>query len=156
MCGVFRGKKKKQGLQQQLGFLLSLHTCGFTRAFTSTCEPAKQQTWAKIGLLCWLWGEDRPRERPREWQLALAYRTTANGTLHLLLPFFPPTARPSANLWASGKCPDLPCCLAAHHIETLFTSTVAWRFDTPTFGRVKLKGQFCGNRRRRSSVIIFI
>lgn len=38
-------------------------------------------------LFGWLRGEDRPRERPREWQLALANRTTANGTPHLL-PLF--------------------------------------------------------------------
>lgn len=60
-----------------------------------TSKPLEQQTSNESRFFfCWLGGEDGPRERPREWQLALANRTTANGTPHLLLLFSCPPPIP--------------------------------------------------------------
>lgn len=53
------------------------------------------------------------REKIREWQLAQANRTTANGTLHLLLPVLQPTSGPTKSL---SCC----CCWEPHQIMTLF------------------------------------
>jgi len=54
----------------------------------------------KMGSFGRLRGEDGPGERPREWQLAGANRTTANGTPHLLLrcPCPPPIPLPTSGL----------------------------------------------------------
>lgn len=92
-----------------------LQRCNFAHALlVFTSESWQQQPpKMKVGLLCWLRGGNRSRERVREWQLAQANRTTANGTLHLLLPGLQPTSGPTKSL---SCC----CCWEPHQIMTPF------------------------------------
>lgn len=101
----------------------SINAASCVQVLCSLVSHQNNKSKMKIGLLCRLRGEDGPRERPREWQLALANRTTANGTPHLLLSFSCPPPIPVPTSGLSGKCSELPCCLASHHLITLFTPT---------------------------------
>lgn len=75
-------------------------------------------------LLCWLGGVEEPRQGPRERQLAVAERTTADGTPHLLPPFPcpPPVPLPTSAVLENVLSSSLP----SHYLHQPVHTTTRW------------------------------